>query len=156
MAANTDFFENKLIDFLFRGQAMGVTGASAALGTGPTTLYIGLISAAGTDASPGTELTGGGYARVSIASSMANWAATQGAGIIIASSGSSGTTSNNIAITFPASTGAQGTAVEWGVFDAATGGNELIRAALGSSMAIGGAGITASFAAGALTYTIDN
>ena len=30
MAAMTDFLENKLIDFLFRGQALGITGATAA------------------------------------------------------------------------------------------------------------------------------
>lgn len=156
MTANTDFFENKLIDFIFRGQALGITGASVAAGAGPSTLYIGLISAAGTDASPGTELTGGGYARVAVTASLTNWAGTQGAASTLVSSGSSGTTSNNVAITFPVSTGAQGTAVEFGMFDALAGGNELIRAALGGSMAIGSAGITPSFAAGTLTYTIDN
>ena len=157
MAANTDYFENKLIDFLFRGQALGITGASAAAGTGPATLYIGLIGVAGTDASPGTELTGTNYARVAVTSSLANWAGTQGAGTTAVSSGSSGTTSNNIAVTFQVSgIGGWGTAVEWGVFDAATAGNEVIRAALGGSMVIGSAGITPAFAAGTLTYTIDN
>jgi hypothetical protein len=156
MAANTDFFENKLIDWLFRAQAIGITGATAAAGTGPATLYIGLISAAGSDASPGTELSGGGYARVAVTSSLANWAGTQAAASTTVSSGTSGTTSNNVAITFPVSTGSQGTAVEWGAFDAATAGNELIRAALTSSIAIGSAGITPSFAPGALTYQIDN
>ena len=156
MTAMTDFYENKSIDFTFRGQALGIGGASAAAGTGPTALYIGLISAAGSDASVGTELTGGGYARVAVASTLANWAGTQGAGTTTVSTGTSGTTSNNNAITFPASTAAQGTAVEWGAFDALTGGNELIRAALTTAMAIGSSGITASFAAGALTYQVDN
>ena len=34
MAAFNDFTENKLIDFIFRAQALGITGASAAAGTG--------------------------------------------------------------------------------------------------------------------------
>ncbi len=156
MAANTDFFENKLIDFLFRGQALGITGATAGAGTGPATLYIGAFTAAPSDAGGGTEATGGSYARVAVTSSLANWAGTQGAGTTTASSGTSGTTSNNVAITFPASTAAWGTLTHWAAFDAATGGNMLIEAALTSSMAVGSAGITPSFAPGALTYTIDN
>ena len=40
MAAFTDFAENKLIDWLFRGQALGIGDASAAAGSGPTKLYI--------------------------------------------------------------------------------------------------------------------
>ena len=76
MTAHTDFFENKLIDFIFRGQALGIGGATAAAGTGPATQYVGLITAAGTDATVGTEVTGGSYARVAVASTLANWAAT--------------------------------------------------------------------------------
>ena len=45
MAAMSDFMENKLIDWLFRAQAIGITGASAAAGTGPSTLYVGLFTA---------------------------------------------------------------------------------------------------------------
>lgn len=156
MAANTDFFENKQIDFIFRGQALGITGASAAAGTGPATLYVGLITAAGSDGSPGTEVTGGSYARVAVTSSLANWAGTQGAGTTTASSGSSGTTSNNIVLTFPAPTANWGVAVEWGVFDAATAGNELIRTALGVNKTINNADPAPYFPAGTLTYQIDN
>lgn len=156
MSAMTDFKENKLIDFLFRAQALGIGGATAAAGTGPATLYIGLITAAGSDGSPGTEVSGGSYARVAVVSSLANWAGTQGAGTTTASSGSSGTTSNNNAITFPAPTANWGQAVEWGIFDAATGGNELDRASLGTPKTINNGDPAPSFAAGALTYQIDN
>lgn len=45
MAALTDFLENKLIDWLLRAQAIGITGASAAAGTGPTAVYPALIRA---------------------------------------------------------------------------------------------------------------
>lgn len=156
MAALTDIFENKLIDFTFRGQALGITGASAAAGTGPTTLWISLKTAADSDSTPGAEVTGGSYARVAVSSSLANWAGTQGAGTTTASSGSSGTTSNNAAITFPTPTAAWGQVVGTGIHDAATGGNELIYAALGTPKTINNGDPAPSFAAGALTFQFDN
>lgn len=156
MAAYTDIFENKLVDFLFRGQALGVTGASAAAGTGPATLYVSLKTAADSDSTPGAEVSGGSYARVPVASSLANWAGTQGAGTTTASSGSSGTTSNNGAITFPAPTAAWGQVVGMGIHDAATGGNELFYAVLGTPKTINNGDPAPSFAAGALTVQVDN
>lgn len=156
MAADSDTLENKLIDWLMRGQALGLNGASAAAGTGPTTLYVALFTSSGSDTGPGTEVTGGSYARVAVASSLANWAGTQGAGTTTASSGTSGTTSNNNAITFPAPSAAWGSVVEFGVFDSATGGTELFRAALATSKTINNGDPAPSFAAGALTYQLDN
>jgi hypothetical protein len=156
MASNTDFFENKLIDFLFRAQALGIGGATAAAGTGPSTLYIGLLSAAGDDGAAGTELTGGSYARVAVVSSLANWAGTQGAGTTAVSTGSSGTTSNNVAITFPAPTAAWGVGVEWAAYDAATAGNRLIRAPLAAQKTINSGDPAPAFAPATLTYQIDN
>jgi len=44
MAALTDSFENKLIDFLFRAQALGLANSSAGAGSGPTSLYVGLFT----------------------------------------------------------------------------------------------------------------
>jgi hypothetical protein len=71
----------------------------------------------------------GGYARQQIVSSLANWAGTQGAGSTTASSGTSGTTSNNNTVTFPSPTSnwAASPSVAWGIalYDAATGGNLL-------------------------------
>jgi hypothetical protein len=156
MSANTDVFENKLIDFLFRGQALGLANTTAAAGTGPATHYIGLIGAAGSDAAVGTELSGNGYARVAVAATLANWAGTQGAGTTAVSSGSSGTTSNNGTITFPMPTGAWGQAVEWGIFDSQTGGTEIIRAALGASKTINAGDPAPYFSPGTLSYQLDN
>lgn len=69
----------------------------------------------------------GGYARVAVAASLTAWAGTQGAGTTTASSGTSGTTSNNAAITFPSPTAAwQGTnayIIGSALFDASTAGN---------------------------------
>jgi len=156
MAALSDFAENKIIDFLFRGQALGITGASAAAGTGPTSLYVGLLTAAPSDSAAGTEVSGGSYARVAISSALANWAGTQAAASTTASSGTGGTTSNNGAITFPAPTANWGVVTHFAIYDASTGGNTLIYGALTSSKTINNGDAAPSFAAGALTFQIDN
>ena len=156
MSALTDVYENKLIDFLFRAQALGITGASAGAGTGPATLYVGLFTANPTDTAGGTEVTGGSYARVSVTSSLANWAGTQSAGSTTASSGTGGTTSNNNAITFPAPTANWGVVTGYAVFDASTGGNMLIYSALTTSKTVNNGDAAPSFAAGSLTFQIDN
>ena len=156
MAAFSDFAENKLIDFIFRGQALGITGASAAAGTGPTSLYVGLLTANATDSTSGTEVTGGSYARVAVTSSLANWAGTQSAGSTTASSGTSGTTSNNGAITFPAPTANWGVVTGVGVYDASTAGNLLFYTPLTVSKTVNNGDSAPSFAAASLTFQLDN
>ena len=147
MANMTDYLENKMLDWLFRGQTF----------TPPATMYVGLFTADPTDvAGSGTEVTGGGYARVAVADSMADWAGSQSAGSTTASTGSSGTTSNNNPITFPAPTGAWGSITAFGIFDAATGGNMLFYAALTVPKTVNNGDAAPSFAAGALTVQIDN
>lgn len=156
MAAWSDFAENKLVDWFFRGQAIGITGATAAAGTGPGTLYVALLTAAPSDTGGGTEVTGGSYARVAVTSSLANWAGTQGAGTTTASSGNTGTTSNNNAITFPAPTANWGVVTHAAVYDAASGGNLLFYSALGVSKTVNNGDAAPSFPAGSLTFQIDN
>jgi hypothetical protein len=156
MAAFTDFAENKLIDWLFRAQAIGITGATAAAATGPATLYVALFTANPTDTGGGTEVTGGSYARVAVTSSLANWAGTQAAASTVASSGTSGTTSNNGTITYPAPTANWGTVTGVGIFDATTAGNLLIYSALTTSKTVNNGDAAPSFAPAALTFQIDN
>lgn len=156
MAAMSDFLENKLIDWLFRGQAIGITGASAGAGSGPTSLYVGLFTANPTDTGGGTEVSGGAYARVTIASSLANWAGTQAAASTTASSGTSGTTSNNGAITFPAPTANWGVITGFGIFDATSGGNLLIWGSLSTSKTVNNGDAAPAFNAAALSIQIDN
>lgn len=146
MAALSDYAENKFIDLLVRGQTF----------TPPATTYVGLLTAAPSDAGGGTEVTGGSYARVAVTSSLANWAGTQAAGSTVASSGTGGTTSNNGSITFPAPTANWGVVTHFAVYDAATAGNLLFWAALTTAKTINNGDAAPSFAAAALTFQADN
>jgi hypothetical protein len=132
----SDSFENKVIDWLFRGQSLGITGASANVGSGPSTLYIGLTTTAPTDSSGGTEVSGNNYARVAINSTLANWAGTQGPGSTTVSTGTSGITSNNIKVQFNVPSGPWGTVTHFTVRDALVSGNLLFYGALQTPRAI--------------------
>ena len=114
----------------------------------PADLYVGLSTSTPVEAGTGvTEPAGSGYARVTVTSSAAGWTAATG--------GASGSTiSNAAAITFPQASGAWGTVTYFVIYDAATAGNMLAYGALTTAQAIG-SGNTPSFAAGALTVTLD-
>lgn len=143
MAGKSNYLENKYIDWFFRGQTF----------TPPATIYVALYTAAPTSAGGGTEVSGGSYTRASIASSLANWAGTQGTGSTTASSGTSGATSNNVSITFPAPTANWGTVTHFGLFDASSAGNLLYWAPLSTSKTINNGDAAPNFAAAALTVT---
>lgn len=143
--ALTDFAENKIVDALLRGQSLGA----------PATLYIGLDTVACGETGSGTEVTGGSYARVAVASSLANWAGTQSAGSTTASSGTSGTTSNNASINFPTPSAGWGTVVSVRWWDASTSGNAWICTNLSVSKTIN-SGDTVNFPAASLTFQVDN
>jgi len=118
MGSKTDYLENKLIDFRFRGQPY----------TPPSTIYIGLFTTAPTDTGGGVEVSGGAYSRVAVPATLAEWAGTQGLGTTTISTGTSGTTSNNSPI---CSNGANwGIIVAMGIFEAATGNSLTDYAAL--------------------------
>jgi hypothetical protein len=144
-AALSTYLQNKYVDWLLRGQAF----------TPPTTVYVALATSASGASACGTEVSGGSYARVAVTSSLSNWAGTQSAGSTTVSSGTSGQTSNNGAITFPAPTANWGTVVSFCVFDASSGGNMLFYASLTTSKTVNNGDAAPSFAAGALTYTIN-
>lgn len=146
MTALSNYMENAVVDHVFRGQAMPTL----------TNLHIGLLTAAPSDAGGGTEVSGGSYARVSVARSLTAWAGTQSAGSTVASTGTGGTTSNNASITFPAPTANWGTVTHFGIYDASTAGNLIGWAALTASKTINNGDAAPSFAAGALTFQIDN
>jgi hypothetical protein len=136
MAALSDYLENKIIDHILRGTAY----------TAPTTVYVGLLTAAPNDTGGGTEVSGGSYARASVATGTGTWNAT---------GGTDGTTENTSAINFATPTAGWGTVTHFGVYDATTAGNLLFYAALTTSKTIN-SGDTVSFGAGALSLQIDN
>jgi len=141
----SDYLENKIIDLVLRGQAF----------TAPANAYIALFTVSPSDSGGGTEATGGSYARVAVSGALASWAGTQSAGSTTASTGTSGTTSNNAVITFPTPSAGWGTLVAFGIYDASTSGNLLIYGSLGTSKTIN-TGDTVSFAIGTLSWQIDN
>ena len=129
MAGFTTFLQQELLDHI------GGNGGY----TAPTP-WVGLFTAAPSDAGGGTEVSGNGYGRVN---ASALFGAASGTGI-----------SNDGAITFPTASGSWGTVTHFGIFDAETVGNLLVWGALGTGKAVG-SGDTASFAIGELDITLD-
>ena len=148
MAAMSDYLENKLIDFVFRGQSY----------TPPTNTWIGLLTTATNDANTGqVEVSGGGYARVQVASTLLNWSATQGSSNTSISVGTSGTTYNINSITFPVPTGANwGVITAFGMYDASAGGNLLFYGNLTTPKTVNNGDAAPTFSASALSIQLDN
>ncbi len=139
----SNYLENKLVDFLFRGMAF----------TPPTHIFLSLHSADPGDTGA-SELTGGGYGRVDVGASAYNiWKSTQGTSANEASSGTGGQTSNVNALAFAAATADWATATHFGLWDSLTTGNFLTGAALSAPKTVQN-GDTPSFAADVLTVTI--
>lgn len=145
MSDLTNYAENKIIDALLRGQAIGT----------PANWFIALLTAAGTpETGSVTECVGTNYARVSVAASLAAWSGTQSAGSTTASSGTGGRSGNNAIIDFgTAGAGDWGTITHVAAYDASTSGNAWIVKALTASKTIN-SGDHVTFAADALGVTI--
>jgi hypothetical protein len=131
--SKSDFLELELLDHV-----LGNAAYSA-----PATVYVGLYTAAPTDAGGGTEVTGGSYARVAVTNNATNWPAA-----------AAGAKSNGTAITFPTATASWGTVLAFGIFDAVSAGNLLYWADLTVSKTVGD-GDTAEFAIGDIDITED-
>lgn len=142
--ALSDYLENKVVDHVFRGTAY----------TAPATIYVALYTSSCSDSAGGTEVSGGSYARGSLATGTTTWANTQASGTG-ASTGTGGTTSNSSTITFATPSAGWGLVTHIGMLDASTAGNLLVCTALTVSKTIN-SGDTVSFAAGALTVQVDN
>ena len=105
--------------------------------TRPTAWYIGLHTADVTDAGSGTEVTGNGYARTSVAFTVTNDTAT-----------------NSATVTFPtASGGSWGTVSHLGIWSASTGGTLYYHGSLSASKSVAD-GDTFTIQASALTITL--
>ena len=129
MAALSDHAENLLLNFLM------TTGTA----TRPTNWYLALFTAAPNDAGGGTECSGNGYSRQTVA-----WDAASGTG---------GTTSNSGTVTFTASGGNFGNVTHIGIFDASTSGNLLWHGAMAAAKQVN-AGDSIQFATGSIDLTI--
>lgn len=138
IAGASDYLEQQFLNHLFRTTKF----------TGPTTVYVSLHTAALTDAGTGAEVSGGSYARVTVTAVNANWD-------VPIVSGTTYQTANTNAVTFPSPTANWGTVTDFGVWDAATTGNLLVAGTLTTSRNIQNGDNAPSFAAGALTVTID-
>ena len=105
---NTTYFLNLVAGNVFK------TKTSPAI---PTAYYLGLSKTApNADGTGVSEMSGGAYARVSLASKL--------------SAPSNGVVTNSAAISFPESTANWGNATHFVVYDAATNGNLLMYGAL--------------------------
>jgi len=151
MTALTNTMENRMVDHLLRGQPLVVGSSTSTWGAAPS-ISVALYTVAPTDSTPGTEVAGGSYARATVASSLANWSGTQGAGTTAVSSGTSGETSNNISVTFPVPTADWGVVVAAGLLDSA--GVLLAYSALGAVTTILLGDPAPEFAAGTLVFKL--
>jgi len=134
--AFSDYFENKVIDHMLRGESF----------TPPSTIYIALFTAdTGLEENnPTSEVSGGGYARQAVTLTAA----------------SGGSTSNSTDIEFPEATASWGTITHAAIVDHAsntdwgTDVNVLVWGTLDVAKTID-AGDIVRFKAGDITFTLD-
>ena len=127
MAGFSNFLETEILDHVFGGNAY----------TAPATLYLALYTATPSDTGGGTEVSGGSYARQTVAFTVTG-----------------DTASNTAAVEFPTATANWGTITQVGVFDASTAGNLLAYADLSASKIIE-SGDVLRVPAGDLDITLD-
>lgn len=108
----TNYLEDAVLDHVFGGNAYSA----------PSTLYVGLFTAAPSDTGGGTEVSGGGYARQTATFTVSGTSPTEA--------------TNGAAIDYPTATADLGTITHVGVFDALTSGNLLAYASVSTSKTI--------------------
>lgn len=123
----SNYLENKVLDHVFGGVAY----------TAPATLYCALFTSDPGETGSGTEVSGGSYARRTIAFTVTGNAA-----------------SNTSAVEFPTATGSWGTITHAAVYDASTAGNLLAYGALSTSKTIA-SGDVLRIPAGDFDITLD-
>lgn len=144
-AGVTDYTENHVVDHIFRATSW----------TAPTTLCVALVTAAGNDASAGTEASYTGYARGQLNPGVANWKSTNGA-TSGASTGTSGATTNASTITFgSAATSGPQTIVGFELWDNCTigSGNRLFYGSLTANKTVNNGDPAPTAPVDALSFT---
>lgn len=127
MAEFSNFLENAIINATLRNTTY----------TSPATIYVSLYTSDPTDADTGTEVSGGSYARQTMAFDAP----------------SNGVTQNSADVTFPTATASWGTVTHAALHDAVSGGNLLYHTALTASKAIDSGDIF-KFSTGNFTVTL--
>jgi len=122
MSALSDYLEAALLDFLLNDGALSSPD-----------VYLALYTSDPTDADVGTEVSGGGYARVQVHPSGGDSPAFAAA----ASDPPGFKVANADDITFPTATEAWGTVTHFALRDAASGGNPLFHGAFDDSKTVG-------------------
>jgi hypothetical protein len=107
--AFSDYLENKVLNLLMGSAAYSV----------PATLYIAALTAVPTDAGGGTEVSGGGYARISVTNDTGTFPTS------VAAEKNLGTSK-----AFPEATTNWGTVQSIGIFNHPTAGDLLMWAAI--------------------------
>lgn len=134
----SDYFSNRLIDLLFRGQSYSM----------PSTIWHALYTSAPSNSGGGTEVGGGvGYARAPLDTTLTDICGTQSAGSTVASSGTGGRIANNTVVEHPEPTGPWGVCTHGGWRDASSGGNLLFWGELDSPITPLAGATAPSFAA---------
>ncbi len=134
MAATSQYLSEDLLAYMFQDPATPIAKLS--------TVYLALCTTVPTSATAGTEVSGGGYARVAIACNTTNF--TIATDVLTLA----------VPARFPRCSASWGTVVAFQFYDAATGGNPLWYGSLTTSQTIN-SGATPSFAASSLTITLD-
>lgn len=135
MACFSPDTEAAIINALLRGTTLTAT----------SNVYVGLFTALPTGGIGGTEVAGGSYARVEIASTTGNWATP-----------SNGETSNLVQIRFPIPSASWGEVVGVGVWSAASGGAMIMHGTLTPSRTITNGQPAPVFIPGAFILRVDS
>jgi hypothetical protein len=121
----SDYLENALLNAVLRATSY----------TSPTTVYLALFTTPTSDAAPGTEVSGGSYARQAVTFAAPSGGLASNSGVI--------TFSNMPACTITHSA----------IMDALTGGNMLFQGSLPSARTLAVAD-SVTFAVGSITATL--
>tara|TARA_B100001939_G_scaffold109718_1_gene94811 strand:+ start:806 stop:1189 length:384 start_codon:yes stop_codon:yes gene_type:complete len=124
----SNYLELEVLDHVFGGSAYSAPG----------TIYAALFTVAPSDTGGGTEVSGGSYARQSMAFGTA----------------ASGSISNSGSVEYPTATADYGTVVAMGLFDAASSGNLLAYGNLTTSKTVSN-GDVFRFNASSVTISLD-
>ena len=138
MSAFSNYLEDELLDHVLNNASF----------TKPATLYLSLHTGDPGESGVGSEVSGGSYARVAITNNNTNFPVCPSTG--------TPTKSNGQPFTFPTSTASWGTVTHWALYDASSGGTNMIAHGAFSTPRLVAIGKTMRVPTGGLTITLSN